>query len=149
MKIPEPLFAIINPVVRTLLRSPLHFLASASLMIIAFKGRKTGRLYATPVRYLMEGDFVLCFSSKETRWWRNLRGGATATPKLRGRRVECRAEVVEGEPAIIREALAGYLARFPQDAAYHNVRLNPDRTPIPEDLERAAANSVQVCLAPV
>ncbi|MDE0053611.1 MAG: hypothetical protein OXT64_05055, partial [Gammaproteobacteria bacterium] len=48
MRIPEPLFVVINAGMRLLLRSPLHALASRSLMLITFTGRVTGRTYTTP-----------------------------------------------------------------------------------------------------
>src|SRR5262249_17743027 len=53
MRLPEPLFVVINPVIRALLRSPVHGLMSKSLMLITFTGRKSGRRYTTPVRYVV------------------------------------------------------------------------------------------------
>ena len=68
MRLPEPLFAIINPVVKTLLRSPIHGFWSKSLMLITFSGSRSGRRFTTPVRYVRVGDAVRCFTSAENMW---------------------------------------------------------------------------------
>ena len=61
MRIPEFLFPVINRVMRLLLHSPLHRLMSGNIMVVYFRGRRTGRAGWTPVRYLPEGEGgVLC-----------------------------------------------------------------------------------------
>ena len=144
MKIPEPLFKFINPMMALLLRSPLHFLMSGSLLLITFVGRRTGRSYTTPVRYVRDGATVRCFTSRHTRWWRNLVGGAEVTLAIRGAEGRYRADVILDDPQRIEELLKAYLAEYPQDAAYHEVKLNKDRTPNAADLTRAAAVAVVV-----
>ena len=72
MKVPEPLFKVINFFVELLLRSPAHGLFSDSLMVIYFTGRKSGKPFRTPVRYQRDGTKVVCFTHKETKWWPNI-----------------------------------------------------------------------------
>lgn len=144
MRLPEPLFLIINPMMRMLLRSPLHFVQSKSLMLITFKGRKSGRLFTTPVRYVRIGDKVRCFTSAENLWWRNLRGGAAVSLRIEGKEAPYWASPIESNPAATRDALTHYLTVFPQDAAYHGIRLNPDKSLVSEDLERAVQRAVVV-----
>jgi hypothetical protein len=144
MRLPEPLFLIINPMMRMLLRSPLHFVQSKSLMLITFKGRKSGRLFTTPVRYVRVGDKVRCFTSVENLWWRNLRGGAAVSLRIEGKEAPFWASPIENNPAATRDALKHYLTAFPQDAAYHGIRLNPDKSLVSEDLERAVQHAVVV-----
>ena len=67
MRIPEFFFALINPIVRFLLRSPIHGLWSGSLMLITFTGRKTRRFYTTPVRYLQRDGAVWAFTSVQNK----------------------------------------------------------------------------------
>jgi len=143
MRLPEPLFVLINPTMRLLLRSPLHGLVSGSLMLITFTGRKSGRRYTTPVRYVRSGDVVRCFTSAQNSWWRNLKGGAPVTLRIRGRELPFRATAIHDDPARVRAGLEDYLRQFPQDAAYHHIRLN-GRTPDAADLERAARTAVIV-----
>lgn len=142
MKVPEPLFKFINPMMALLLRSPLHFVASGSLLLITFVGRRTGRSRTTPLRYVREGETVRCFSSRHTRWWRNLVGGAEVRLTIRGTKGRYRADVILDDPQRIEALLKAYLAEYPQDAAYHEVKLNKDGTPNAADLARAAAVAV-------
>jgi deazaflavin-dependent oxidoreductase (nitroreductase family) len=149
MRIPEPLFVLINPTMRILLRSPLHGLASGSLMLITFTGRKSGRRHTTPVRYLRRGDTVRCFTSCKSKWWHNLKGGAAVSLRIRGHAVPFQATAIHDDPTKVRAGLEEYLREFPQDAAYHDIRLVGKETFDPTDLERAAKTVVMVEARPL
>jgi deazaflavin-dependent oxidoreductase (nitroreductase family) len=149
MKLPEPLFAIINPVMRFLLRSPLHWLMSSSLMLITYTGRKSGKVYTTPVRYLRTNSSIQCFTSADTKWWRNLRGGAEVTLTIQGEDKHFLAKVIENDLEKTREALRHYLTVFPQDAAYHDVKLRSDKSLVIADLDRAAKHAIVVVATPL
>ena len=149
MRIPEPLFAIINPAMRLLLHSPLHALMSGSLMLITFKGRVSGRTYTTPVRYVREGAKIRCHTNRDAKWWPNLKYDPKVVLRIRGRDVVCLASVIDDDPATIRKLLASYLTQFPGDAVYHDVGLKMDRTPVPEDLDHAASHSIVVEATPL
>lgn len=144
MKIPESLFAIINPIVRFLLRSRIHFFWSRSLMLITFTGRRSGRQFTTPVRYIRDGETVRCFTSAENQWWRNLRGGAGVMLRIEGRDAAYHANAVQNDPQEIKKWLRHYLGLFPQDAAYHDIRMSPDKSPVAEDLEKASRSAILV-----
>jgi hypothetical protein len=149
MKLPEPLFALINPMMRFMLHLPIHGLWSDSLMLITFKGRKSGRTFTTPVRYIETDGVVRCFTASENQWWRNLRGGADVVLRVKGKDRAYKAVAIENDPQQVREWLIYYLALFPQDAAYHDIKLNRDKTLVEEDLERASHNAIVVEATPV
>jgi deazaflavin-dependent oxidoreductase (nitroreductase family) len=149
MKLPESLFVIINPVMRLLLRSPMHPLMSSSLMLITYTGRKSGKVYTTPVRYLRTNSSIQCFTSADTQWWRNLRGGAEVTLTIQGEDKSFLAKVIENDPESTREALRHYLTVFPQDAAYHDVKLRSDKSLVIADLDRAAKHAIVVVATPL
>jgi hypothetical protein len=149
VKLPEPLFAIINPVMRFLLRSPAHGLLSDSLMLITFTGRKSGKQFTTPVRYMQTGDTVRCFTAAENQWWRNLRSGSRVSLLIKGQLSDYQAQAIFDNPADIRKKLVSYLELFPQDAAYHDIRLNKDKSLNEQDLEQAARAAVVVESVPV
>lgn len=149
MKLPEPLFVIVNPLVRWLLRSPIHSFWSGSLMLITFRGRNSQREFTTPVRYIRVGDTVRCFTSSENQWWRNMRGGAEVLLRIEGEEKRYRATAIENDPPYVQKWLEYYLLRFPQDAAYHSIRLNPDKSPVTEDLDAAAKNAIVVEAQPI
>ena len=100
-----------NAVVILLLRSPLHGLFSRMFVLITVTGRKTGRVYTTPVQYQQSGQVLTFVSDKQRVWWRNLRGGAPVTLRLRGRTVRGHAEVIEEDEALVRQTL---LAIYPR-----------------------------------
>ena len=64
MKLPDPLFILINPAVRFVLSSPLHWILSSSVMLIRFKGRHSGREFVTPVRFIRNESTVQCFTGR-------------------------------------------------------------------------------------
>ena len=149
MKLPQAAFSIINPVVSGLLQSPIHGLISDSLMLVTYTGRKSQRRFTTPVRYVTVGDNVRCFTSAETLWWRSLQGGADVVLRLKGEDRPYHATVIQNDPDRVKEALENYLKLFPQDAAYQDIRLNKDKTPVAEDLERASRSAIVVEATPV
>jgi len=118
-------------------------------MLITFSGRKSGRRFTTPVRYVRVGDTVRCFTSAQNLWWRNLQGGAEVSLRIGGSERPYRATPMEREPARIREALKQYLALYPQDAAYHGIGLNSDRTLVDADLDRASHEAIVVEALPI
>ena len=89
-----------NLIVPTLLRSPLHIFASAHVILLTFTGRKSGKVYTTPVEYMREGDCLTIFTQRGRTWWKNLQGGAPVTVRLRGRDVSGVARTITDEAAI-------------------------------------------------
>jgi hypothetical protein len=144
MKLPEPFFRVINPMMRMLLRSPLHFFLSKSLMLITFTGRASNKQFTTPVRYLRTANSIRCFTSAENQWWRNLRGGADVILRIQGKDAQYHAIAIFADPARVRQGLEDYLKVFPQDAAYHDIGLTRDKGLVKEDLDRASTMAVIV-----
>ena len=79
------LMKVLNPLVKFMLRSPLHVILSSSYMLITVTGRKSGRHYTTPVQYKLEGDTVYIITFGGYTWWKNLRGGAPVDLLIRGK----------------------------------------------------------------
>ncbi len=132
-----------NGFMKALLRSPLHRLLSKSTMLITFTGRKSGKVYTTPVNYVRDGDQVTVVSMRDRTWWRNLRGGARITLRLEGQEVEAWGEVIEDDEAVV-AGLMGYLQMVPNYARYFNVRLDANGGPEAEDVAQAASARVVV-----
>jgi hypothetical protein len=71
---PPTLVKMGNPLVRTLLGSPLHGMLDDSFLVLHLTGRRTGRRYNIPVGYVdMEGKLTVVTVAG---WRVNLRGGA-------------------------------------------------------------------------
>jgi len=137
---------IANPFVRFILRSPFHKMMSDSVMLIAYRGRKSGKTYTLPVNYVQVGKtiYIVPGMPEQKTWWRNLRGGAEVTLRLNGKSVSGSATLLEGDVEAASEALRHYLKRFPPSAKLHNVRLEADGTCNAEDLQEAAQSLILV-----
>jgi len=132
-----------NPIFTALLRSPLHGLVDSGTLLISVAGRRSGRIYTTPVNYLPDGDRLTIISLRERTWWRNLRDGAEVGLRLRGTPRRGRASVIEDE-ASVAGALGGYLRRVPAYARFLGVHLTTNGEPEAEDLAGAARSRVIV-----
>lgn len=136
-----------NPILGALLRSPLHSMLDGSMLLISVTGRRSGRVYTTPVNYLLDGDTLTIISLRERTWWRNLRGGAEVGLHLRGEDRNGRATLSEDDAGVT-AALGQVLARIPAHARYLSVRMRPDGTLSPEDLAQAARSRVVIRVQP-
>jgi F420H(2)-dependent quinone reductase len=100
---------VINPLVRLLIRSPLHPLVSRRIALITFTGRRSGRRYTIPVGYQIAGTrLTITVGSPERKvWWRNLRGtGAPVELVVRGHPRSGRAVATRSGPrAVVSVAL--------------------------------------------
>jgi hypothetical protein len=96
MRLPFALLnRVLNPMVRGLLRSPAHRLLSGRLLVITVTGRRTGRTHSFPVIYRQEAEAIriVVGGAQWKQWWRNLRGGAPVSLRLRGDERDGWAEV--------------------------------------------------------
>lgn len=132
---PAWLFKLVNPVMRALLRSPLHRLVSGRLALLAFAGRRSGRRYAFPIAYVRVGDTLLIGTEKA--WKANLRGHAPVTVRLAGADRAGVATVIEDEAGLF-EAYRTILAKNPDFARFVGVRTDAAGTPDRADVARAA-----------
>jgi hypothetical protein len=58
---------LVNPVVRLLLRSPLHRLLSGSLVVSTYQGRKSGRWRSPPGMYARDGQDLCIIPAQPDR----------------------------------------------------------------------------------
>ena len=69
--------------------------------------------------------------------------------RIEGRDAPYHAMAVENDPEEVRKWLRHYLGLFPQDADYHDIGLNKDKSPVSEDLEKASQSAILVEAKPV
>lgn len=73
---------LVKLVVMVVIHTPLlHRLVSNFWASIEFIGRKTGKVYRTPIAYHQEGNRV--YITVVSRWWLNLKGGSQVRMLLR------------------------------------------------------------------
>ena len=139
---------IANPFVKLILRSPLHGWISAALLLITYRGRKSGKEFTLPVQYVQDGNHIYIvpgFAEKKV-WWRNIKGGANVQVTLKGQTRSGLGILLEREAdeAEILKAFGLYLKQFPSLAKMHNVRIEADGRFNSDDLSKAAEGIVMI-----
>lgn len=106
---------MVNGIVRALLRSKAHGLASGTIALLTLSGRRTGRSYELPVQYVERdgGLIVLAGRAGQKTWWRNVRTPTPVRVRLRGRDIDGTAVMIAGR-AETAGALRTYVERFPK-----------------------------------
>ena len=136
---PRAVLRVMNPTIRGVLRSPLHRLLSKKLMVLTVSGRKTGRLYSTPVGRHETDDGLLLVSASGS-WRHNLRGGAPVVVTIDGLERAAHAELEENPDrvAAIFKTLLDQLG--PDNAKDLGLKLNIGRQPTAAEIRPAVAS---------
>lgn len=128
--------SLVNRIPAAILSSSFHRLLSGKRLVLTFTGRRSGTRYATPVNYLQRGHELLI--TTDSRWWRNLDGGAAVELKLRGRQLQATAEAVHDADAVA-EALTALVRDHPPYGRWANVRTGGDGVPSAADVHAEVA----------
>ena len=114
---PLRVLRLANPVVRAVLDSRAHGILSGRLVVVSYRGHRSGRTFRIPLRYARSphGQLVaIAVQPEQKLWWRSFTEPAPATLTFRGQRVEARGALTEGDTR--ERALAVYAARYPRSA---------------------------------
>jgi hypothetical protein len=136
-----------NPLIRGLLRSPLHRLLSGQLLLLGYTGRVSGRRYSIPIGYFAwdEGS-ILSFSG--SRWWTNLRDSQPVSLTIKGVRQKAAPTVVDSLDARV-ELLGEFVLRYgPNFTGRLRMGLPSDRHPTPDELRMAAVKKMLIRFEP-
>ena len=135
----------LNPVMRGLLRSPLHSITSHNIGIVHFTGRKSGRNLSTPLSYTQEGNIVRLLSNQSTRWWLNFRGeGVKVEMEIARRRHPGTATLLEGDSEALREGVRCFIRALPRDAKVYGLELDANREVVETSLAAIAEQLILV-----
>jgi hypothetical protein len=126
-----------NPIMIWLLQSPLHGILSGHMMVINYRGRKSGKAYQIPIGYERVEGVLMTISYKHRTWWRNLRGGVPVSIRLLGMDVNGVASVIEDETGVM-EGMKAFFGGNPRTARMFGVKVSRDGEPEPESLKLAA-----------
>lgn len=74
---------------------------SPRLLLITFTGRKSGKEFTTPIRYMQESETLRMKVLVEYPWWKNLVGEVTVHVLLRGQMRTGTAEVLPEEGGVV------------------------------------------------
>lgn len=131
------LWFLINPVVAFLARSPLHFLISHQVLVIQFKGRKSGKQYLVPVSYHEHESFYTCVTLRSNIWWRNLKEVSHTKIWLKGTLKNAQIDLEFNNDQIVENTLRDLVTNNRVDAYFAKIKLNKDGSPDSDDLIQA------------
>jgi hypothetical protein len=133
---------IADPLVSLILRSRWHRWMSTSVLLIGYRGRKSGKEFSLPVQYAQDGHFIYIVPGMPERksWWRNFRDLTPVRLTLRGEEL-AGSGVLLDPTTQLEEIVTGiemYLRAFPSLARAYHIRTTPDGGWESADLHRAA-----------
>jgi deazaflavin-dependent oxidoreductase (nitroreductase family) len=137
-----------NPLIAGVLHTPLHRFFSRDLLVLEYRGRKSGREYRKPLAYVEHGGSLYVFARKGmSDWWRNLATGTSVRVLYRGawRIATCAIEDAKS-PAIL-PRFRDFLTRNPSTApVVYDVGLDAGRKPREADLAQRIGETAIVRL---
>jgi hypothetical protein len=95
---PNAILRAVNPILRTLLRTPLAGPARQQIMVVSFTGRKTGRRYSIPLSAHQIDNGLYAMTAAP--WKNNFRDGAAAEVLHNGKTTTMRGELI-GDRAVV------------------------------------------------
>lgn len=110
-KIMRRVIGATNPLTKRLLDSRFAGPMAKALLLLRYRGRKSGRMFTTPVGHVREGDRVVMVTSPTYRWWPNLVGGADVDVRLPDGWRSGRGEVILPDDPRYDETLAFHVSK--------------------------------------
>lgn len=105
-----------NPLVRAVLRSPAHRLLSGRLLVLTYRGGRSGRTFSIPLQYAWTGVgdlVVVAVRPGRKLWWRSFaRAGRPATVLVAGESRQVVGRLATG--AERESAVTSYATRHPR-----------------------------------
>jgi len=137
---PDVLVRVMNPVMRRLLTSPLHRAVSAQLMLLRYRGRRSGRSFSLPVGRQEHRGRLAAYTNSP--WRHNFRGGHLAELVVAGRPQAVRGTLVE-DPEEVTTAYAARIEELGWQAAQRRlgIRITVERTPTRAELAAGIRDS--------
>ena len=102
----QTIIGAFNPVMGRLLASRFGAAPGKALMLLRFRGRRTGAWHSTPVGYVREGDTIVVVTSPTYRWWKNVVGGAPVHVRAAGQWYAATARVLMPDDPLYDETVA-------------------------------------------
>jgi len=130
---PKAMIKIANPIMRRILGSPLHGLVDEHLLLLHYRGRRTGRAYTVVAGQRVIGGQLGVLTN--SGWRLNFRGGAPVGVTLKGELRRGRADLVENPEGVAR-IYANLIEEYGYEQAGRRlgIRINVDRPPTHEEL---------------
>ena len=99
------LFRFINPIVRLILKSPIHFLISHQILLFRVVGRRSKRIFEIPASYAHINDSLVCVTLRENLWWKNFKDIETQEIYFKGKKINKNISINFTDNAFVRDKL--------------------------------------------
>lgn len=132
------LFRFINPFVRVILKSPIHFILSHQILLFRVIGRKSKKIYEIPASYAHINDALVCVTLRENLWWKNFIDIENQDIYFKGKKINKKISINFSDNNFVREKLKELIEHNPIDAFFAGVKLDRNKVPNSEDLDKAA-----------
>ena len=132
------LFRFINPFVRVILKSPIHFILSHQILLFRVIGRKSKKIYEIPASYAHINDALVCVTLRENLWWKNFINIENQDIYFKGKKINKKISINFSDDNFVREKLKELIEHNPIDAFFAGVKLDRNKVPNSEDLDKAA-----------
>ena len=137
---------LINPITIAISKSFLHGLISANILVLNFKGVKTGKNYSIPVSYLENPEGRLsCVTDRPFIWWRNLVNLEKIKILYKGNMIEAEIKIESKNNQIITDRLEALCTHSRIDGFFAGVGYKNGK-PIRQDIEKSAAKMVSITI---
>ena len=134
----------INPIMIFLMRSPLHFLVSHSVIVLYVFGTKTGKLYRIPVSFFEHRKGLLtCVTDKPNIWWKNLKEEKEIKIVFKGKEIKSKINIEPENFDYILPKLNALFTHSRIDGFFGNVGYK-NGLPIEHDVKNAASRMVLI-----
>lgn len=137
--IPKGAYKFVNPIIKFVLRSPLHRALSHAMMILSFRGRRSGKIISVPVGYTRKGNLLVVFTFGN--WWKNLQNNANVSMRLQGKDVAGRANIVTDLNTVAEMVNGVFKARGEEMAKRMGFEPIPEDAS-PEEIKKKSQNLV-------
>lgn len=121
------IFAVLNPIMRFLLRLPLRGPMQERLLLLTYTGRKSGRQHTVPISFAEAADGSLLVPGGGAWKW-NLGEGRRVQLLLRGRLRHADSELIS-DPAEVEQLLPVMVASNPRAESFIGVPIEADGRP--------------------
>jgi len=132
------LFRFINPFVRVILKSPIHFILSHQILLFRVIGRKSKKIYEIPASYAHINDALVCVTLRENLWWKNFIDIEDQEIYFKGKKIDKKISINFSDDNFVRTKLKELIEHNPIDAFFAGVKLDRNKVPNSEDLDKAA-----------
>ncbi|RZN62551.1 hypothetical protein [Methanonatronarchaeum sp. AMET6-2] len=131
-----------NPVIKRILKSRLHWPLSTRLLILNYRGHKSGQEITTPLFYIPKDSILTVITRRnEVSWWRNFKEEYPAYIWYRGDRKKTVGKA-STDSETIKNSLKEILARSPHwkvALKVYGVPINPSDKQLEEYADKLVA----------